>query len=440
MNVLITAYDFPPYSTGGSIIRTIKHIKYLQKEGVKFYVISVKRSLPAGRNVYEEILNEVDVLYIRDPIRDLFDKVRQEGISISKSNRILSTILNLGKYLLKWILNNFLFPDQGFFWYRNAYKSGIKLFKKSSIDIVYSTFPEPSAHWLGYKLARQLKLPLVLDYRDLWSTNPLFGKNWLFNRIVNVRENKILAYAESVIFTTKMAMEKYIERKKVESGKAELIWNGYDPEDFLIGSDSTESFINKSFINFTYTGSVGDLISPRRNPKALLDAFKDYHSLNDKARLNFIGNLHEDVKKYIDNTEGVQYFPMVPNSMVPRILLDSDVLVVILTRAEDLTAVPGKLYEYMVSRKFILALTESESQVASLVESYNYGSVEKPDSKDLILKQLINAAKLVSTKISADQSIDKQFIEQFDRMKSAEKLYSIFESILTGITPEVKQQ
>lgn len=431
MNVLLTIYDFPPFITGGSVVRTLKHIKYLKSKDVKFYVIAVRRDHLPRNEIYKDLLKDVIVLYIPDPIRNLFDKVKEGSNQRIRNNTGYSTIMNRGKYLLKWVLNNFLFPDLGYFWYRKAFQSGINLIEERSIDVIYSTFPEPSAHWLGFKLSRKMKLPLILDYRDLWSTNPLFRKNWIFNNYLRFTEKKILKCADSVIFATEMAQEKYCQVNYIKHGRYELIWNGYDPEDFSDFSSTGNSILDKSAINYTYTGNVGDFLSHRRNPKALLDAFGEFYKSNPNVKLNFVGNLPHDVRRYIEITDGIEYFPAVPYPEIPRILLDSDILIVLLTKWEDITAVPGKIYEYMASGKFILGLTEQNSQVSEIIRTYNYGLVGKPDAKDAILKQLEVSSQIVMKEDNSKPKVNYQFVENFSRRKSADKLYQILQKVVS---------
>lgn len=428
MNVLIVIYDFPPYITGGSVIRTMKYLKYLSGRGFNFTILSVRRSHLLASTKIKPNSTNYRAFFCSDPIRDFFDKVKAQGALPAQEGRtsLKSKILNLGKYFVKWGLNNCLFPDQGYFWIKNASKLGTNLLQERSIDLIYSSFPEPAAHWLAYKLAKKHKLPLVLDYRDLWSSNPLFQKNFFLNVVLRRMEKRGLAYAARTIFTTQMARDHYLGLKMVPLKKTELIWNGFDEDDFD-QTDSSFSSLEEGKINFTYTGGTGQLNGQRRNPKYLLDAFGSLSEEIEDIRFHFFGTLPSDVQNYISKMPSVSLNPMVPHSLVPSILKASDVLVAILTKVEDISAVPGKVFEYMAARKFIVALTEEESQLAALIQQYRFGLVVRPDSTEKIKFALQRAYDIVISKEACPQQ--DAFLETFNRRHSAKKLEGILNEV-----------
>lgn len=386
--------------------------------GFEFTVITVNRKNLPKKNTFNEILKDVKVIYVEDPIQNIFDKVKEVSTKTKKAS-IVDLFINFGKTIVKGVLNNFLFPDKGYFWYKRSFRKVYELININNFDVVYGSFPEPSAIWLAYKISKKSHLPLVIDYRDLWSTNPLFGKISLMNKYTAYAEKRILKHADIVIFATAMAEENYINKKIVEKGKAFLLWNGFDPEDFVIDL-SKDSIIDKSVFNFTYTGNTGDLTNPSRNPKAFIDAFIEFTKTKNKIRLNFIGNLPSDVNNYVSNVKEIYVSGMMPHADISRILSDSDILVVILTEAEDLSAVPGKVYEYMAANKFILALTKENSQLSNLIKKYEYGMVVDPDSKELILSKMIESMDICNNK--PELKPNQLFVKNFDRQRTASKL------------------
>lgn len=426
MKILITIYDFPPYVTGGSVLRTIKYIKYLKPYGIDFTVLTAKRKILVSKNAFSEILNEIEVIYIEDPIQNIFDKAKSVSSESVKSN-IVKSIVNLGKKNIKRILNNILIPDKGYFWYKKSYKAIMKLHDIRNFDIIYASFPEPSALWLGYKISIKTNLPLVLDFRDLWSTNPLFRKTVLITKYTRRLEKRILKKARSIIFATEMARDIYIREGMVNKDKTCILWNGFDPDDFSL-SHSCVSIMDKSVFNFTYAGNTGNLSDPARNPKIMIDAFIAFAKNVSNVRLNFIGNLPSDVINYVSGKKEIMISGMLKHSDVGQILKDSDVLLVILTKYEDLSAVPGKVYEYMAAGKYILALTSKESQLAHLISMYKYGSIVNPDSFDEIISKMQEARNIVKERVEIKP--DSVFVEKFNRQNAAESLKNIFQSVV----------
>jgi glycosyltransferase involved in cell wall biosynthesis len=213
----------------------------------------------------------------------------------------------------------------------------------------------------------------------------------------------------------------------VNPDKTYLLWNGFDPDDFTLKAKG-DSIIDKSAFNFTYTGNTGNLSDPARNPKIMIEAFIEFTKNVSNVRLNFIGNLPPDVVNYVSGLKEITISGMVKHTDIGQILKDSDVLLVILTKYEDLSAVPGKVYEYMAAGKYIIALTEEKSQLAYLISMYRFGCIVNPDSFEGIISKMLESKNIVKERVEVKP--DYLFVKRFNRKNAAENLLNILQSVI----------
>jgi glycosyltransferase involved in cell wall biosynthesis len=325
---------------------------------------------------------------------------------------------------LKSIISNFFISDFHIVWAYKAYKKAVKI---HDIDVVYATFPIASAHLLGMLLAKKFKKPLILDYRDLWFGNNIFKKSISFvNRFNKVIEKHIIKKSSYVIFTTKFAKNKYLEYKMIQSAKEHcVLWNGFDPDDYQSLSNNNCNPAEKNNINIVYTGGLGNINSTRRTPKYLFNAIS---KIKNEFSFDIYGEIPLDVIHYASNIKGINFHGLISHNEIAQKLNNADILVVVLTPDEDLTAVPGKIYEYMYSHKYILALTDKNSQLASLLYDYNFASIVDPFDEEVIYQEL---TKIIENKYySSMEMIDKYMINQFNRKDNSEKLYKIIKKLV----------
>jgi len=421
LNLLIVVYDFPPYVIGGAVNRTVKYIKYLKKhKDISITVLTSKRLKLSQDESLSKILKDIDIHYVEDPIQNKYDKVKSK---ILKKKVKKSLFFNI-KDMLKKIISNLMFPDFHIIWGYKAYKQAKQI---ENIDIVYSTFPIASAHFLATLLSIKFHKPLILDYRDLWFKNKIFKKNCrIANYINKYIEKYILNHASYVIFTTEFAKDKYLNENLLHRDKKySVLWNGIDPQDFIHtkAKNYKDGYLS---VNIVYTGGLGNINSSRRTPKFLFNAA---NTLSNKLMLNIYGDIPADVIEYANKIENIKFYGLIPYSEIASVLNEADILIVILTPDEDLTAVPGKVFEYMYSNKYILALTDKKSQLASLLRTYNFASIVDPFDEVEIYNTLTDIIK--HKRYMNIKQTNTKMINEFNRIENTETLYNIIRN--TGL-------
>jgi len=434
-NVLMIAYDFPPIAKSG-VQRTVKFVKYLPLFGWNPIVLTVKRR--------EEFLEASDLSFLDELPKDLKiyrSKVIEPydiykifgGKSKQGSDVFYFENTNCIKGRLSNLIGKFLVPDAKIGWYPFAVRDAKQIFDENNVDMIFSTAPKMTALLIGMTLSKKYNIPWVADFRDPWmgwnketediriKQRPLFFRRWdehLERKVIN-KANTITSVMEEI---NKDFIERY---PAVDSKKFITISHGFDSADF-------KDIQAKDFQKFTiiYTGTF----YKGRDPQKLLEALKLLLDINEKLRNDvqviFVGNEYYNTKKLIDMFklgDIVKSIPNIPHKECLRYLLGAHLCYfnTVTTR----NALPVKLFDYIASKKPILALIPENSPTARLIRQTKSGVVIAPqkiwDIKDAILS-FYNDYKEGFLKLNRD---DNSIIYQFERKKQTQQLAKIFDEL-----------
>lgn len=118
-----------------------------------------------------------------------------------------------------------------YFWARSAARTALAVARDLPPGVVIATYPAPAALMAGARIARQLGWPLVLDYRDPWSTHawPTWRRSafaqWVSARI----ERRLVSRSQARVLNTP-AMRASFEASlpQVQSTRNYVIPNGFN--------------------------------------------------------------------------------------------------------------------------------------------------------------------------------------------------------------------
>jgi glycosyltransferase involved in cell wall biosynthesis len=274
---------------------------------------------------------------------------------------------------------------------------------------------------VGYFLSIYTGRPLVVDYRDAWGGNNLFRSRFgLKNALNGWLERRVLGKAALAVATTPALLELL----RHFSLRTSLIYNGYDPEDF-VGLSSRNLSSDK--VNIVYLGGFDGY----RTASSLAQAIESL-SMAERAclALHIIGpvSYHESV--LLKDLHGVEInlVGTLPHRQALEYLISAHVLLLVIFPEEDSDrAIPGKIYEYLAVGKPILALCEKQSALALLLAKLEIGRVVPPRDVPGIaaaLRQLITGELP-----AAGRPVD---LSQFDRRANARRLAAHFEEVCSG--------
>ncbi|MBS1550984.1 MAG: glycosyltransferase [Bacteroidetes bacterium] len=348
--VLIISYYFPPMGMGG-VQRTLKFAKYLKDYGWESVVVTENPKKYYA--VDESLLKEAVECGIN------IERTGKEPFNVKD---IIVKAPNERVRKLKTKFSQFFFiPDSKIFWKKKALAKVDEIWNKyGGFDLIFATAPPYTDFLIGQAIKRKYKIPLVIDYRDLWVDNKVLNSYpTYYHKMSNIRlEKKVLSEANKIITTNRKTKELIITRYgNVEYNDVKIIPHGFDQEDYDKAVKEELPVTDK--MRFLYSGSFYCY-----NPRPYFDAIKflydKYPELEDKIEFCFLGQFTPEYVKYCQHIkiyDKITVKGYVDHFDCVKYIVSSDVLVLLKSTGEnEIAAMVGKVGEYIGSRKNILAL------------------------------------------------------------------------------------
>jgi len=328
---------------------------------------------------------------------------------------------------LKALASTLMFPDREVFWVPAAIAAGRRVLASQPHDVVLATHGPASNLIVGHALARISGLPLVVDFRDLWSTLPMpIFPTAAHRRAAHALEGVVVRAAAKIIAVApRMATEIALTHGRSESD-AVSITNGFDPADQQRAID-TRTAEPRPF-RLVYTGSVNvhyNLDPFWRAIRALADQGK---ITPETLRIEFVGNLAaSDVRKH-----GVEAFVetrgYVPHHQVFEALGNADALLLIETRGYYAEySYVAKLFDYLLTGKPVLALVE-KGNTYKVLRDAGVGYAADPSDELEVMRVLEQVFKL---KGQAPRSVDvdQEPYRSFNRRHLVARLGGVLDDV-----------
>lgn len=373
--LLMVAFEFPP-SNGSSVPRIESFYKYLKLWGWEVIVLTANpRAYQRLNNDYED--NSDDHIYRAFAL----DAPRHLSIK--------------GKYL-----SALERPDRwGLTWIPSALKLGKKLLKKYKPDIIWSSSPIPSSHYIAGKLATKTNIPWIADYRD-----PFHYMNGSAGAALDKLHKKIdeltLNNARKLIFATDQVKQLYYDKYgETVALKSSVIENGFDELNFakLKTLDAPDAPFDVNKFSLYYSGV---LYSKGRDPSPIFRAIQSLCNKNIVSRDNFefifqgagSGDEFKDYLKTLGIDTLVRFIEPVNFMEALSNMMKCDALVLIQDERFN-KQIPGKVYEYLRTQKPLLVKSHQDGATYKLVAEHDgtfIGYTDKELERALI--QLLQSA------------------------------------------------
>ncbi|NHM07165.1 glycosyltransferase family 4 protein [Flavobacterium sp. CYK-4] len=417
--VLIVTYYFPP-AGGPGVQRWLKFVKYLPDYQIQPVVyVPENPSYPILDEGLQEDIS-AQAIIIKRPIFEpyglasVFSKNKTKKISagIIPNERKMTTV---DKFLL-WIRGNFFIPDARVFWVKPSVAYLKKYLQENQIDTVITTGPPHSLHLIGMKLKAQLPIRWIADFRDPWTTIGYHDKLRLSDYAENEHKNlerQVLHTADSIIVTSKSTK---LEFQKKTNQPITVITNGYDSEN--VGKQNLDAKFSLAHI--------GSFLS-ERNPvilwQALSDLVKEVPGFSSHLELKLIGTISKEIHEtmhsynlaeYVNDLGYVSHQEALVHQRKSQVLL----LIEINSR-NTISIIPGKLFEYMVSGRPIVAIGPRSSDFAEIIQSTNTGSFFDYSDKEGLKKTIL---ALYESYLNGTLKVNAVGLEAYSRKKLTERL------------------
>ncbi len=338
----IVVWDFAPSISGG-VYRPAALARHLAHEGFDTQVVAgpaPAQPSPAGQQLLAQLGGKVAIQ------------------RVSESSRATS-------------FRFFPRTDGGLLNALELFNAARDCWKDAPPEVIIATGPPFSTFVAGAHLARYFGSRLILDYRDEWSLNP-FEFVWKSRQDERL-EARCLAQADRVVLTT-ASQKALLEQKYPEilPGKCLVIANGWESEGKT--SERPDSPALDGKILLLFAGKLGGHTRPDDFLGSLETLLRENPALLEKLVVRFVGNKNPAAQASLARfpyPQVIENWPLVPLQEVQSMMLAADALLLFHDRNFE-RYLPGKLYEYLASRKPILLLDDC-GESGRLVDSLNAG-------------------------------------------------------------------
>lgn len=426
---LFIAYTFPPVG-GAGVQRTAKFVKYLPEFGWQPTVLTVSNPSVPLRD---------DSLRRDIPASTHVVRVRTFEPSYA-AKTVLTTGSSRGRggafhRAIRCAVLGMMQPDPQMLWNAPAFVKGLRTLRAIPHDVIIASAPPFSSLLLGAALARVTQVPLVLDYRDEWDVS---NRHWENRQLIGpslaiqgAMERFALGSARAVIATSPRsaaALENSC-RNAGASASVTHIFNGFDPDDFDAGAPTAVPLSDGTF-RLVYTGTLYNLMSPEPLVAAIEALATARPDLAGRLELVFAGRHAPEQRARLSRLEGVcrlRTTEYIAHPDAIALMRSASTLVILLSDVPGADRIiPAKLFEYVASRKPILAIAP-RGDVWDLLRSHPAAGLCEPGDTEGIRTWLAGAIER-----PADLDALPLDTTRFDRRYLAQRLASLFDGLVAN--------
>ena len=416
--LLIITYYWPP-AGGPGVQRWLKFVKYLPDFDVQPIVFVPKN--PTYPIVDSNLVSEVSdkAIILKTPIFEPYQLA--SFLSKNKTKKISSGIIPNQKKqsflekLMLWVRGNLFIPDARVFWVKPSVAYLEKYIRENEIDTIITSGPPHSLHLIGLELKQKMNLKWLADFRDPWTTIG-YHKSLRLSQYAAKKhkqlESQVLNSADTIIVTSKTTKAEF---QALTTKPIEVITNGFDVEK-----------VDKQTLDTKFSlAHIGSFLS-ERNPKilweSLVELCTEIPDFKSHLEIKLIGAISQEVLEtieqfglnlFLNNLGYVSHAEAVAHQRKSQVLL-----LIEINSEETKSILPGKLFEYMVSERPIVAIGPKDSDFAEIITNTNTG-VFFEYSEKAKLKQTIHEyynqfleAKLKSHAVGLQQYSRKNLTQQ----------------------------
>lgn len=367
MKVLLVTWHFPPVNTVAAL-RTGKFAEYLAHNGVDVKVVTVAkdsndRSLALDQDnisVVETQFVDIDqwvnpvtiIRHLRTLFARKFSVNASAGQAVAENRRKTATPKPKAWQSLSDLYEAlFLFPDKYVGWLLRLYPALVREIRQFQPDVIVASGP-PFTSFIGTALAaKRTGTPWIAEFRDRWMDDPYADWPMWRRRFDHWFERRILNTA-SAITTVSPRWQPYFEEKFLQPVGTFL--NGYDPENFTPDPIYSPEGLPLQIMH------MGRCYPERRDPSQLFKALREGSFTPDEVQFLFYGWDLDYVARRAQEFEVedfVQILKPVPFNQSIAMQKGGDVLLLMQWNNEaDAGNIPAKLFEYLASRRPIVAV------------------------------------------------------------------------------------
>jgi glycosyltransferase involved in cell wall biosynthesis len=313
-------------------------------------------------------------------------------------------------------------------WLPRAWRACRAAARELRPDVVLTSGPPHLVHWLGLSMKRRHGVPWVADFRDPWVTSGYSQDRGMYGFVSRYSERKVFDRADAILANAPNSGALLRQALPAHAHKIRTLTNGFDPEYFPSKPAPSAGPIRLVHAGELYWG---------RNPLPLLDAVAAWNGTPGNEtrpiRVEAIGRteLPVDMQQEIASrglAASVTMTGQLPYFAALRAMAGANILVLFDTPGRKV-GVPAKLYEYLGTRRPILALADADGDTAGVLrDSGVLHRLAAPDNAAQIRQAL---GELIERSAEAVGPINSA-LERYTRAALTGELAALFEQLVSG--------
>jgi glycosyltransferase involved in cell wall biosynthesis len=368
MKVLLVTLYFPP-AGGGGVQRPLKFATHLPELGIETHVLAPEDPKWIHRDDQ-----------LPPPTLAWVHRCRFIGPQGRKPAEELHGTMGLERYTRQMTLfgRRLLLPDENVTYNLTAIPAAVRIAREEGIDVVITTSPPPSIHFVGAAVKRATGARWIADLRDSVIAHPHRDAQRLAVRVKEQGEHAVARLvthnADAVVAVSEAIAAEMRERSP--KGRVVTIANGSDFDDFA-GIEHHDS----SRFRITHTGSFFG----KRDPRPFLTALG--RAGLDDVVARFLGDFRSTDREWAEQQslgDRLELIPYAPRRASLELQRDSEVLLLLIPEAggRGKGVLSGKVFEYLAADRPILAVVPPDGAAAELIRAAGAGVVVAPDDID----------------------------------------------------------
>ncbi|HEU4780330.1 MAG TPA: glycosyltransferase family 4 protein [Steroidobacteraceae bacterium] len=276
-----------------------------------------------------------------------------------------------------------------YFWAHAATRKALAVAAKLPAGVVIATSPPHAALIAGARVARRLKWPLILDYRDPWSAYdwPQWHRGWIAQWLAARIEGRLVRRSSARVLNTPNMGEWFAESfSQAAAAKNFVIPNGFDAVPATVAPPATGP------IEIVHAGEIYG----SRSLVPLLRAVEQLGARHCERPIHVTtyGALPAAERQRIAEaglTAFIDERPRIPFSSLFAELQRAHVLLAVVSDHMTYSA-PYKIYDYMAAGRPILALAPRDAALYDLLADSGAGRCVEPtdiDNIELALEKIL---------------------------------------------------
>jgi hypothetical protein len=238
--------------------------------------------------------------------------------------------------------------------------------------LIISSGPPHSLHNIAFELKKRTGVKWISDFRDPWTDIDYFHQLPLTKNAKRKHfkmEKEVLSNSDAVIVVGKTMRENYLGHNK----NTFVITNGFD-----VASTEQEVLLDAKF-SITHIGMMNEDRNPLVLWEALAQLATEIKGFSTNLEVQLIGKLDPSVLNSIEKQglkENTKIMSYLAHDKVHEYQKKSQLLLLAINNVPSAKGIiTGKIFEYLIAKRPILAIGPTNGDLAEILYETNCGSV-----------------------------------------------------------------